>query len=142
MKLSWLWFLPVLFIDSIFCYPLLVWTVRRSKKIPFDVKCDSGVIILQVLILIAWAAIEVQVLGRDEGYRLLLPSTGVFALYLIFLYSYQKLLNIRKGWRYALFLKLLGPIASICLNFFKRPTPGPDIYGFLMMVHYHGIFMS
>jgi hypothetical protein len=33
MKLSWLWFLPVLFIDSIFCYPLLVWTVRRSKKI-------------------------------------------------------------------------------------------------------------
>jgi hypothetical protein len=62
--------------------------------------------------------IEIQVLGPEEGY------------------------SLRNGWRFALYVKLLGPIASIGLNFFKRPTPGPDIYGFLMMVHYHAVFMS
>jgi len=35
-KLSWLWYLPALFIDLVITYPLLAWTVRRSRKIPFN----------------------------------------------------------------------------------------------------------
>jgi fucose 4-O-acetylase-like acetyltransferase len=31
MKLSWLWYLPALFIDFILTYPLLRWTYRRSR---------------------------------------------------------------------------------------------------------------
>ena len=46
LKLSWLWYLPALFIDFIICYPLLRWTVRRSKEIPFDGLVDTGIILL------------------------------------------------------------------------------------------------
>jgi surface polysaccharide O-acyltransferase-like enzyme len=31
LKLSWLWYLPALFIDFLICYPLLRWSIRRSK---------------------------------------------------------------------------------------------------------------
>ena len=80
--------------------------------------------------------------GTDEGFRLLVPTTGVFAAYMAFVYSYQFLLNLRRGWKFSLYIKLFGPIASICMNCFKRETPGPDVYGFIMMIHYHGIFMA
>jgi len=39
-KLSWLWFLPALFIDSNMNYPLLAWTQRRAANIPLDWKVD------------------------------------------------------------------------------------------------------
>jgi len=32
MKLSWLWFLPVLFVVCCMDYPLIAWSRRRSKK--------------------------------------------------------------------------------------------------------------
>jgi len=31
MKLSWLWYLPALFIDFVLTYPLLRWSIRRSR---------------------------------------------------------------------------------------------------------------
>jgi surface polysaccharide O-acyltransferase-like enzyme len=31
LKLSWLWYLPALFIDCMLTYPLLRWSIRRSK---------------------------------------------------------------------------------------------------------------
>lgn len=44
LKLSWLWYLPALFIDFMLCYPLLRWTVRRSKGIPYDAVVDTGIV--------------------------------------------------------------------------------------------------
>ena len=44
LKLSWLWYLPALFIDFMLCYPLLRWSIRRSKGIPFDGVTDTGII--------------------------------------------------------------------------------------------------
>ena len=35
-KLSWLWFLPALFVDSNINYPLLKWSQRRQAKVPID----------------------------------------------------------------------------------------------------------
>lgn len=35
-KLSWLWYLPALFIDIVLTYPLVAWTIRRSRKIPYS----------------------------------------------------------------------------------------------------------
>ena len=35
-KLSWLWYLPALFVDCILTYPLLAWTIRRARKIPYN----------------------------------------------------------------------------------------------------------
>lgn len=31
-RMSWLWFLPMLFVVSIFAYPLMAWTQRRRSK--------------------------------------------------------------------------------------------------------------
>lgn len=45
LKLSWLWYLPALFIDIMLTYPLLRWTIRRSRKIPFDPATDIGIIV-------------------------------------------------------------------------------------------------
>jgi len=46
LKLSWLWYLPALFIDCMLTYPLLRWTIRRSKRIPFDPVTDTGIVML------------------------------------------------------------------------------------------------
>jgi len=53
-KLSWLWYLPALFIDCILTYPLLAWSVRRSRKIPFNGRDDGNIVFLQLAILVAW----------------------------------------------------------------------------------------
>ena len=45
-KLSWLWYLPALFIDCMLTYPLLAWSVRRAKKIPFNSRDDGNIIFL------------------------------------------------------------------------------------------------
>ena len=45
MKLSWLWFLPVLFIDSVLVYPLLAWTVRRARREAVDIRIDGAIIV-------------------------------------------------------------------------------------------------
>jgi fucose 4-O-acetylase-like acetyltransferase len=45
LKLSWLWYLPALFIDCILTYPLLRWSIRRSKRIPFDPLVDTGIVL-------------------------------------------------------------------------------------------------
>ena len=41
-KLSWLWFLLGLFIDSQVNYPLLVWSQRRKKKLPIEIFGQDG----------------------------------------------------------------------------------------------------
>jgi surface polysaccharide O-acyltransferase-like enzyme len=45
-KLSWLWYLPALFIDCMLTFPLLRWTIRRSRNIPYDAMTDSGIVLL------------------------------------------------------------------------------------------------
>lgn len=45
-KLSWLWYLPALFIDCILTYPLLAWSIRRAKKIPFNARDDGNIVFL------------------------------------------------------------------------------------------------
>ena len=37
-KLSWLWFLVVLFIVMLLNYPLMAWSQRRKKNVPLDFK--------------------------------------------------------------------------------------------------------
>lgn len=44
LKLSWLWYLPALFIDFMICYPLLRWSIRRSQGIKYDPLVDTGII--------------------------------------------------------------------------------------------------
>jgi len=54
-KLSWLWYLPALLIDFLICYPLLRWSIRRSRKLPLDWLTDSLIVLLQIVTLCIWA---------------------------------------------------------------------------------------
>ena len=45
-KLSWLWYLPALLVDCILTYPLLAWSIRRARKIPFNAWDDGNILIL------------------------------------------------------------------------------------------------
>jgi len=65
VKLSWLWYLPALFIDCIITYPLLRWTIRRSKEIPFDPLVDTGIIVHQMVTLATWGAICYFLVTKD-----------------------------------------------------------------------------
>ena len=49
-KMSWLWFLPLLFVVSILSYPILAWTQRRAKKIEIDFKEDGKLLLSQFLL--------------------------------------------------------------------------------------------
>lgn len=44
LKLSWLWYLPALFIDFMICYPLLRWSIRRSQGYKYDPLIDTAII--------------------------------------------------------------------------------------------------
>lgn len=59
-KLSWLWYLPALFIDFMICYPLLRWSVRRSKNIKYDPVTDTGIIAHQMLNLAIWGTVSIS----------------------------------------------------------------------------------
>ena len=77
-KLSWLWYLPALFIDVMLTYPLLRWSIRRSRKIPFDPLIDIGIICHQIVLLSIWAVINISLVTyQDYGYTLLMPSICV-----------------------------------------------------------------
>jgi hypothetical protein len=86
MKLSWLWYLPALFIDFVLTYPLLRWTIRRSRQIPFDWLTDTLIIALQVVTLCLWAVPSFFLVSKDDfGEIYLMPAVatlgGVFFLF-------------------------------------------------------------
>jgi hypothetical protein len=63
-KLSWLWFLPALFIDSNINYPLLAWSQRRQAGKPFDI-LDLKIIAAQLGFLTLWA-IPITIIPADD----------------------------------------------------------------------------
>lgn len=119
-KLSWLWYLPALFIDFMLCYPLLRWTIRRSRKIPFEAGTDTGIMCLQVITLGLWCLPNYYLITyNDYNTTLLLPAIGVLGGVMFCLYTFQLAINTPNGSKYAIWIKFVGPIGSICLNLFK-----------------------
>lgn len=87
-KLSWLWYLPALFIDCILTYPLLAWSIRRAKKIPFEARDDGNIVFLQVAILVVWCYPAIYMdTGNNYGVRYLLPSIATLAAVMFFFYT-------------------------------------------------------
>jgi hypothetical protein len=120
MKLSWLWYLPALFIDVMLTYPLLRWSIRRSRGIPFDALTDIGIICHQIVLLSIWAFINVTLVTyKDYGNELLLPSICVLGGIMFCFYFFQFLIMRPNGYKYALVMKIIGPIGSIILCLFK-----------------------
>ena len=119
-KLSWLWYLPALFIDCVLTYPLLAWSIRRAKKIPFNGRDDGNIVFLQLAILTAWCypCFYLDVSNR-YGEKYLFPSVLTLAIVLMIFYVFQMLIYTEKGDKYAMWMKLIGPCGSMALNLWK-----------------------
>lgn len=92
-KLSWLWYLPALFIDCMLTYPLLAWSIRRAKKIPFDSRDDGNIVFLQMAIFVIWCyPCFYMDTSYNYGVRYLLPSNLTLACIIFFFYTFQLLI--------------------------------------------------
>lgn len=143
LKLSWLWYLPALFIDFIICYPLLRWSVRRSKGIPFESLTDTGIILLQMATLALWATVNYY-LVPTYGYnlKLLIPAIGILSAVFFCYYTLQLTINVNNGHHMAILIKLIGPIGSILMNMYKVQTKEMNLYHIFLMINYDAIFFS
>lgn len=80
-RLSWLWFLIVLFVVMILSYPLLAFSSRRKQRIPFEMKADGKIIAGQLLILCLWAIPCKMMVSESDAYTYTLPSIMVLLLF-------------------------------------------------------------
>lgn len=89
LKLSWLWYLPALFIDCMLTYPLLRWSIRRSKNIPFDPVTDTGIIIHQIVTLAIWCIPNYYLVTKnDYNTEKLIPSICVLGAVMFCFYTF------------------------------------------------------
>ena len=143
LKLSWLWYLPALFIDCMLTYPLLRWTIRRSRQIPYDPVIDSGIVLLQIVTLFVWALPNYYlVTAHDYNTTLLIPAICVLGAVMFCFYTFQLLIPGRNGHHYAIWIKFVGPIGSVLLNMYKVQTQNMNLYHIFLMINYDAIFFS
>lgn len=143
LKLSWLWYLPALFIDCMLTYPLLRWTMRRSRGIPFDPLVDTGIILHQIITLAVWALPCYFLVTKDNyGPDLLIPAIMMLGGIMFLFYTLQLAIGTRNGYHYAIYIKLLGPVGSMCMNLFKLQTKEQNLYHIFLMINYDAIFFS
>jgi len=143
LKLSWLWYLPALFIDFMICYPLLRWSIRRSQGIKYDPLVDTGIIAHQLVTLAIWGAVCYFLVTKDDyGSTYLVPAVITLTCIFMAMYSAQLVLGSKQGYKYSILMKLLGPAASICMNFWKVQTKNQNLYHIFLMINYDAIFFS
>jgi hypothetical protein len=143
LKLSWLWYLPALFIDFMICYPLLRWSIRRSQGIKYDPLVDTGIIAHQMVTLAIWAVINYFLVTKDDyGSIYLVPAIITLACVMTAIYSAQLALGTKQGYKYGLLIKLIGPCGSIAMNMWKVQTKNMQLYHIFLMINYDAIFFS
>jgi len=143
-KLSWLWYLPALFIDCILTYPLLAWTIRRARKIPWHDRDDGNIILMQIVIFIIWIAVTCLYFDteKDFGVTYLFPSSITLVCSFVFFYCIQLAIYAEGCESFALWMKLIGPLSSIALNLWKNQEPDMPLHHVLMMINYDAVFFS
>jgi hypothetical protein len=57
-------------------------------------------------------------------------------------FSAQLLFKLENGYRYAMVIKLVGPVASYCLNCWRDGSNQETMYGLYAMINYDLLFMS
>jgi len=63
--ISWLWYLPAMFVDFMLTYPLLKWTKRRQAGLPFG-RGDVEAVVLQLITSCVWMFISFNVMGDNS----------------------------------------------------------------------------
>ena len=86
LKLSWLWFLPAIWIISLITYPLLAFSQRRKKMLPFDYIEDGKIIIGQFIMMAIWS-IPNFILPPETGMKYLMPMSLTFIVGFAMMYA-------------------------------------------------------
>jgi len=83
-------------------------------------------------------------LDTDDKYgeRFLLPSIITLAIVMMIFYSFQLVIHTENGAKYAMIMKVLGPLGSIALNLWKDQAENRPLHHVLMMINYDAIFFS
>lgn len=143
LKLSWLWYLPALFIDCMLTYPLLRWTIRRSKRIPFDPLVDTGIVLHQIITLLVWCLPCYYLVTKDRyGEIYLIPSIITLGCVMFCFYTFQLAIATNGGHHYAMYIKLVGPLGSMALNYWKVQTSNQNLYHIFLMINFDAVFFS
>ena len=142
-KLSWLWFLLVLFLVFIINYPIIVWTQRRARQEPLCLKSDGQILMLGTFSLLVWAMICVVMVGGDLEQKdaiYLLGSIKILAAYLLFMAVVQFTFGNKYGHILTFWLKGAGPLCCCVMNVFKYGQWENSMYGFLISINYFIVF--
>ena len=140
-KLSWLWFLPALFMDSNINYPLVAWSQRRHAGKPLDAH-DLKIIVGQLVMFFLWNIPLTIIPKNDMGHKSLRPMIMILiAVYAAYYFS-QILLTRPGGHRYCWIIKLIGPAATLLLNTKRDGANQDTMYGLFAMVNYDLVFMA
>lgn len=140
-KLSWLWFLPALFMISCINYPLLGWSQRRAANKKID-RTDYLYLAGLSVDFFIWCCLNTWAGGAKNGYSSLLPITVWIFAYNVFYFIAQPFLQSKFGDKGLLALKLIGPLCAMTLNEWKDGKNQEDLYGFMCMLNYDIVFMA
>ena len=142
-KLSWLWFLGVLFLAFILNYPMLAFSHRRKKGIQFDIRADGKIIMGQIATLSIWSIPCMTLVSENDAFNYLVPSIAVLGLFYTIMFGLQLFIqNPEYGYKIAIWSKLVGPICCIFMNNFKYGSYENNLYGLLLGLHYQSIFLA
>jgi fucose 4-O-acetylase-like acetyltransferase len=74
-NISWLWYLPAMFVDFLLTYPILRWTKRRAAGLPFG-RGDIETVVLQLVTMGVWMVLQPVAMPAD-CYHLTITSIAV-----------------------------------------------------------------
>lgn len=57
-------------------------------------------------------------------------------------YTFQLAIPTKNGHHYAIYIKLIGPLGSIALNYWKVQTSNQNLYHIFLMINYDAVFFS
>ena len=75
-KISWLWFLPALFIGSIINYPILKWNQRRLNNTQLNFRDDIVSILGLIFVIVMWGVTAKFSVG-EKSINYLLPNLAI-----------------------------------------------------------------
>jgi hypothetical protein len=90
-----------------------------------------------------WAATCFYLVTKDDyGEKYLIPAIITLGAVFFCFYTFQLAIGTKNGHHYAMYIKLIGPLASIALNYWKVQTKKQDLYHIFMMINYDAVFFS
>jgi hypothetical protein len=93
--------------------------------------------------LALWAAICYFVVTKDDyGSTYLVPAVATLGVIMLAIYSCQLALGVKGGYKASIAIKLIGPCASIAMNYWKVQTKNQNLYHIFLMINFDAIFFS